>query len=184
MARRLAKVSLIALSLLAFGPLARAQDATAFVAQHGVNAATDPLQATWHVVPTVQQGQVGKAMPQDHSQFAQLKGPFTSPEQVTKACLSCHTDAAKQVMSTIHWTWKAYDPKTKTVVGKNHVFNNFCVSPISNEQFCTVCHVGYGSTDPNKFIPFDHRSQDHVDCLVCHDHTKTCLLYTSPSPRD
>jgi hypothetical protein len=76
-------------------------------------------------------------------------------------------------MSTIHWTWKAYDPKTKTLVGKNHVYNNFCVSPISNEQFCTVCHVGYGSTDPNKFVPFDHRSQDHVDCLVCHDQTKT-----------
>jgi octaheme c-type cytochrome (tetrathionate reductase family) len=177
-AARSAQAVLLAAGLLALSPLALAQDAATFVAQNGVKVQpADAAQDSWHVVPsvvpTVQKGNVGKEMPQDHSQFPQLKGPFTSPEQVTKACLSCHTDAAKQVMSTIHWTWKAYDPKTKTLVGKNHVYNNFCVSPISNEQFCTVCHVGYGSTDPNKFVPFDHRSQDHVDCLVCHDQTKT-----------
>jgi octaheme c-type cytochrome (tetrathionate reductase family) len=127
----------------------------------------------WHAVPEVQHGGVGRRMPQDHSHFPQLKGPFTSPEQVTRACLGCHTAAAHQVMAGIHWTWKAWDPKTRQYVGKNEVYNNFCVSPVSNEQFCTVCHAGYGSTDPDKFIPFAQRTQDHVDCLVCHDQTRT-----------
>jgi octaheme c-type cytochrome (tetrathionate reductase family) len=125
------------------------------------------------VLPTEVDRAVPGKTPQDHSKFKQLQGPFTSPEQVTQACLSCHTQAGKQVMSTLHWTWKAWNPDTKQMVGKSQVYNTFCVSPVSNEQFCTVCHVGYGSTDPNKFIPFDQRSQNQVDCLVCHDQTKT-----------
>jgi octaheme c-type cytochrome (tetrathionate reductase family) len=125
-----------------------------------------------HIIPQEVDAPVGKKAPQDHKHFKQLQGPFTSPEQVTKACLSCHTEAGKQVMSTIHWTWKAWNPKTKQMVGKSQVYNTFCVSPISNEQFCTVCHVGYGSTDPNKFIPFDQRTENQVDCLVCHDQTR------------
>lgn len=125
------------------------------------------------VVPTEIDRAVGRKTPQDHSKFKQLQGPFTSPEQVTQACLSCHTQAGKQVMSTLHWTWKAWNPDTKQMVGKSQVYNTFCVSPVSNEQFCTVCHVGYGSTDPDKFIPFDQRSEDQVDCLVCHDQTRT-----------
>lgn len=124
-------------------------------------------------VPQEVDGPVGPKTPQDHKSFKQLQGPFTAPEQVTQACLSCHTRAAKQVMSDIHWTWKAWDPKTKRMVGKNEVYNTFCVSPISNEQFCTVCHVGYGSADPAKFVPFEQRTEDHVDCLVCHDQTET-----------
>ena len=128
---------------------------------------------TSQLVPRETDGPVGPKTPQDHSHFKQLQGPFTSPEQVTRACLGCHTQAARQVMATTHWTWKAWDPKTKRMVGKNEVYNTFCVSPVSNEQFCTVCHVGYGSTDPNKFIPFASRSEDRVDCLVCHDKTQT-----------
>ncbi len=124
-----------------------------------------------HLVPQEIDGPVGKRTAQDHRNFKQLQGPFTAPEQVTQACLSCHTETGKQVMSTIHWTWKAWNPKTRQMVGKSQVYNTFCVSPVSNEQFCTVCHVGYGSTDPNKFIPFDQRSEDKVDCLVCHDQT-------------
>ncbi len=146
--------------------------AQAFVAGSGPSTQGADSPSTWHVVPTLKAGPVAPEQPQDHSKFKQLQGPFTSPEQVTQACLSCHTQAAHQVMSTEHWTWKAWDPKTHQMVGKNHVYNNFCVSPISNEQFCTVCHAGYGSTDPDKFIPFSQRSEDHVDCLVCHDHSK------------
>lgn len=129
--------------------------------------------STAPIVPQEVDGPVGPKTPQDHSHFKPLQGPFTSPEQVTQACLSCHTQAAREVMSTIHWTWKAWNPKTGQMVGKNEVYNTFCVSPVSNEQFCTVCHAGYGSTDPNKFIPFSQRTEDHVDCLVCHDKTQT-----------
>lgn len=148
------------------------QSSQQFVSAHAAGQ-NDPATSTWNVVPKEVDGPVGPRTPQDHSKFKQLQGPFTSPEQVTQACLSCHTQAAKQVMSTIHWTWEAYNPKTKQTVGKNAVYNTFCVSPISNEQFCTVCHAGYGSPDPNTFIPFSQRTEDHVDCLVCHDHTKT-----------
>ena len=42
----------------------------------------------------------------DHSKFKELKGPFKTGEEVTKACLSCHTEASKQVMNTRHWTWE------------------------------------------------------------------------------
>ena len=105
------------------------ESATQFV------AANSPSTTTWHVVPTLGSGPTAPEAPQDHSKFKQLQGPFTSGAQVTQACLSCHTDAARQVMSTSHWTWKTWDPKTHQMLGKNHVYNNFCVSPISNEQF-------------------------------------------------
>ena len=38
----------------------------------------------------------------DHSKFKELQRPFASGPEVTKACLSCHTEAAKQVMRTKH----------------------------------------------------------------------------------
>ncbi len=40
----------------------------------------------------------------DHSKFAELDKNFESGPQVTLACLSCHTEAAKQVHNTKHWT--------------------------------------------------------------------------------
>ena len=40
----------------------------------------------------------------DHSKFTALQGPFSTGPEVTKACLTCHTDAAKQVHKSIHWT--------------------------------------------------------------------------------
>jgi octaheme c-type cytochrome (tetrathionate reductase family) len=137
------------------------------------NAATTEKASAHPGDPLEIDGRVAPKAPQDHSHYKELQGPFTSAEKVTRACLSCHTKAGKQVMSNIHWTWKAWNPDTKQFVGKNQVYNTFCVSPISNEQFCTVCHTGYGSTDPEHFIPFAQRTEDHVDCLACHDQTKT-----------
>ena len=46
----------------------------------------------------------------DHSKHQILKQKFTSGPQVTKACLSCHSEAAIQFHKTIHWTWM--DPAT------------------------------------------------------------------------
>ena len=48
----------------------------------------------------------------DHSKFKELEGPFKSGPEVTKACLSCHTEASHQVMKSIHWTWEATSPTT------------------------------------------------------------------------
>ena len=74
-----------------------------------------------HGVPAEREVRVGPKTPQDHSQFPDLQGPFTDATQVTHACLKCHTQAAKQVKSTIHWTWKASDPARQRMVGKNEI---------------------------------------------------------------
>ncbi len=61
----------------------------------------------------------------NHKKIVPLQKEFTTPEEVTKTCLSCHTDAAKQVRKTIHWTWKCGADTTGTM-GKNGLtLNNF-----------------------------------------------------------
>lgn len=105
----------------------------------------------------------------DHSKFEALKGPFASGPEVTKACLTCHNKAGHQVMDSIHWKWEAVSPTTGKTLGKKNAANNFCGSILSNEPRCTSCHAGYGWTDKN----FDFAKQENVDCLACHDTTKT-----------
>ncbi len=103
----------------------------------------------------------------DHSKFKELKGPFKTGPEVTQACLICHTEAAKQVHKTKHWTWEVVNPATGRKLGKKNVINNFCGTITGNEPRCTSCHIGYGWTDQN----FDFASESNVDCLVCHDTT-------------
>ena len=62
----------------------------------------------------------------DHSKHEALQQPFTSGPEVTRACLSCHSEAAAQFHQTIHWTW--LDPATveSHVLGKGGFsINNF-----------------------------------------------------------
>ena len=103
----------------------------------------------------------------DHSKFEQLKKPFKSGPEVTKACLACHTEAANQVMHTSHWTWEYTNPANGQRLGKKTVLNNFCIATAPNLAFCTSCHAGYGWDSAH----FDFAKQDNVDCLVCHDTT-------------
>ena len=103
----------------------------------------------------------------DHSKFKELDKDFKTGPEVTKACLSCHTEAAKQVHKTPHWTWDFMNPTTEQRLGKKNVLNNFCITPQSNFAGCTACHVGYGWKD----MSFDFTSEQNVDCLVCHDTT-------------
>ncbi|KPK38544.1 MAG: cytochrome C [Gammaproteobacteria bacterium SG8_47] len=103
----------------------------------------------------------------DHSKFKQLQEDFESGPEVTKACLGCHTEAAKQIHKTKHWTWEVLNPNFEQKLGKKNVLNNFCVAAPSNYAFCTTCHVGYGWKDDT----FDFTSEVNVDCLVCHDTT-------------
>jgi octaheme c-type cytochrome (tetrathionate reductase family) len=105
----------------------------------------------------------------DHSKFKELQKQFKSGPEVTKACLSCHTEAARQVHRTKHWTWDFLNPDNQQRLGKKNVMNNFCISISQNYPFCTGCHVGYGWKDKN----FDFTSEVNVDCLVCHDTTGT-----------
>lgn len=104
---------------------------------------------------------------QDHSAFPVLAGPFEKPQDVTAACLTCHADAATQIMGTVHWTWEYTDPITGQQLGKNNVVNNYCIALDANEPRCTSCHVGYGYKDNT----FDFSNQNNVDCLVCHADT-------------
>jgi len=112
----------------------------------------------------------------DHTKFEILQQPFRTGPEVTAACLTCHTEAAKQIMQTSHWTWicpragKEVAAKQHRQAGKGgHLVNNFSISIASNEPRCTSCHAGYGWKDKT----FDFDDQTLVDCLVCHDTTRT-----------
>ncbi len=95
----------------------------------------------------------------DHSAF--FKDKISSPQEVTKKCLECHKDAAKEVHQTAHWNWadKVHG------LGKTNLVNNFCMGIEGNWPACTKCHVGYGWSDKK----FDFKNEENVDCLVCHD---------------
>lgn len=62
----------------------------------------------------------------DHSQHEILKQEFNSGPEVTKACLSCHNQAALQFHKTIHWTWMDPIAEKSARVGKGGLsVNNF-----------------------------------------------------------
>ena len=102
----------------------------------------------------------------DHRRFAILQQPFASGEAVTAACLSCHTEAAGQVMGSIHWTLDFAHPTTGQTLGKRHLINSYCGAVASNEARCTSCHAGYGWESMAEGPP---EAETAVDCLVCHD---------------
>ncbi len=110
----------------------------------------------------------------DHSKFKELQRTFTSGPELTKVCLSCHTEAAGQIHRTKHWKWEYRNPQTDQLLGKKNVVNNFCISIASNEAACNSCHIGYGWKDAS----FDFKSEENVDCVVCHDTTGN---YKKPS---
>ena len=59
----------------------------------------------------------------DHSKFKELQKTFKTAPEVTKACLTCHTEAAKQIQKTKHWTFEFINPETQQKLGKKHVIN-------------------------------------------------------------
>ncbi len=105
----------------------------------------------------------------DHTKFEALKQPFASGPDVTKACLSCHTETGQQFMKNIHWTWEYRNEATGQMLGKKHLVNNFCTNARGNEGMCAQCHAGYGWKDET----FDFTDETKIDCLVCHDTTGT-----------
>ena len=99
-----------------------------------------------------------------------VKGTFKTGQDVTRACLVCHADAATDMMKTTHWTWesKAFEApwrKEKVTIGKANQINNFCIGAQGNENKCTACHAGYGW---EKGRAEQQKNPDNVDCLVCH----------------
>lgn len=110
--------------------------------------------------------------PVDHSKFEVLQQEFEKPQDVTKACLTCHNKTHEEVMGSNHWTWSDSTKRVSGEVvdaGKRVSVNNFCVSISSNWARCTSCHAGYGWKDND----FDFGKAENIDCLVCHDQTGT-----------
>ncbi len=110
----------------------------------------------------------------DHSKFEELKAPFMSGPEVTKACLKCHTEAGHQFMKNIHWTWNYENKKTGQLLGKKHLVNTFCTNSRGNEGMCAQCHAGYGWKDETFDFNMDHdldikpiaKSQQHFQNWV------------------
>ncbi len=94
----------------------------------------------------------------DHTKLMVLAQEFTSGEEVTQACLSCHTEAAAQLKQTIHWTWIDPNSDRETLVGKaGHSVNNFYISTnMLRDKTCLGCHTGWNG------------KEGAVNCLVCH----------------
>ena len=95
----------------------------------------------------------------DHSKFDALKKTFTSGDEVTNACLSCHTEAENQLHHAIHWTWLS--PSGDGLYGKaGYSINNFCISTNKmNDHECQTCHIGWNG------------KQGGINCLKCHGQT-------------
>ena len=100
--------------------------------------------------------------------FDMLNGEFAMGLEVTKAFLTCHGEAATEIMAKTHWLCE-YTTDSGQQLGKNNVINNYCVTISSNEPRCSSCHVGYGYKDRG----FDFFISENVNCLICHDSTGT-----------
>ena len=146
----LARLALVFAVCLAFGAVDRAVGNPAEAAQ--------PVASDTVVASTA-----------DHSRFEVLNQKFSSGPEVTRACLGCHNQAARQIHSTKHWTWQFFNVKTGQLLGMKNVVNNSFMSVSSNLPFCTRCHIGFEWTDET----FDFSSEEQVDCLACHDTTGT-----------
>jgi octaheme c-type cytochrome (tetrathionate reductase family) len=114
-----------------------------------------------------------KSVHVDHHDI--LKSQFKTGQEVTRACLECHPNAAAQAMSTTHWTWesKSFDVPwrdTPVTIGKINQINNFCIGSQGNENKCMSCHAGYG-WEEGKVT--EQSNPENVDCLACHADTGT-----------
>ena len=107
----------------------------------------------------------------DHNKLEVLNKEFESPQEVTEACISCHTERHKEVMASSHWNWErvAYiEGRGITAIGKKNILNNFCIGSNANEQACAKCHIGFGMSNDH----FDFENARNVDCMVCHDNSE------------
>ncbi|MCC6145935.1 MAG: tetrathionate reductase family octaheme c-type cytochrome [Anaerolineaceae bacterium] len=116
-----------------------------------------------HVLPT--------AIHTSHADI--IQGPFNSPQEVTRNCLTCHVDTAAQVMKTTHWTWESqpFDVPWRDApitIGKINQINNFCIGAQGNQKDCASCHPGYGWEE---HAAYDFSNPENVDCLICHADT-------------
>lgn len=108
---------------------------------------------------------------EDHKEI--IEGPFSTPQEVTETCLTCHDDVGEDILKTRHWNWlgEEFEMPQHGVMrfGKQNMVNNFCIAVPSNWPRCTSCHISYGWKDDT----FDFSDPNNIDCLICHDRTGT-----------
>ena len=109
----------------------------------------------------------------DHKKLPELQKEFKTPQEVTDACNSCHTESSKEVMASSHWNWERggyIEGRGIEFLGKKNAINNYCIGSKTNEQACGKCHIGFGMNNNDKF---DYKNASNVDCMVCHDNSET-----------
>jgi len=94
----------------------------------------------------------------DHSKHQALQKEFTNGDDITKACISCHSEASTQFHKTIHWTWLVNGLSKDKMYGKaGDSINNFCISTnYMQDKSCLSCHTGWNG------------KEGEVNCLLCH----------------
>lgn len=107
----------------------------------------------------------------DHTKFDVLKGPFKTPQEITRTCMTCHTETHNEVMASSHWNWDRIgyiEGRGLAAIGKKNVLNNYCIGVGGNELACASCHTGFGLTSVKDF---DFSKAENVDCMSCHDNS-------------
>lgn len=110
----------------------------------------------------------------DHSKFDVLNKNFTSPGEVTEACIGCHNQSHIEVMQSNHWNWERQEyieGRGIVSIGKKNAINNFCIGVKGNEKSCGKCHIGYAVNEKLT----GYTDEKNIDCMVCHDNTETYL---------
>ncbi len=110
----------------------------------------------------------------DHTKFDILNTKFIEPQEITKACESCHNLTAQEIMNSNHYNWERtgyMKGRGIIYIGKKNAINNYCIATHGNEKSCAKCHVGLG-LDKNANIYTD---PSNIDCMVCHDSTETYM---------
>lgn len=94
----------------------------------------------------------------DHSKHPALQKTFSKGQEITVACLSCHSEAEEQFKKTIHWTWIGHTDENGKQLGKaGDSLNNFCLATNKmTDKGCSSCHTGWQA------------KQQGVNCLNCH----------------
>jgi octaheme c-type cytochrome (tetrathionate reductase family) len=106
----------------------------------------------------------------DHSGLTELNRRFSSPQEVTQTCISCHTERGDELLHSAHFLWEREEylkGRGIVAVGKKNLLNNFCIGISGSEKSCNKCHAGYGWKDSS----FDFSDPKNIDCLVCHDNS-------------
>jgi len=83
----------------------------------------------------------------DHGKLSELQKEFKSPQEVTEACLSCHTERGNELLTNHHWLWEResfIEGRGVVYLGKKNLINNFCTGIGGSEGPCNKCHGGIG----------------------------------------